>query len=61
MGWIIIILVLFVVLGLSGWLLRIFGAIFDFLLNGIRSGCGCIFTFFAVLFFLYVAAMLIFL
>jgi len=59
-GVIILVVVLFVVLGLSGWLLNAIGNIFSFLLNGMRSGCGCIFTIFAILFFLYVAAMLMF-
>ena len=60
MWWIIIIaIVLFVVLGLAGWLLKFIGNVFYFLLNGIRSGCGCIFTIVATLIFIYVAIMMI--
>ena len=37
------IILLFIVLGLSGWLLKIIGDIFDFFVDGIGHGCGCIF------------------
>ena len=57
---ILVIIVVFVVLGLSGWLLQILGHIANFLLNGIRGGCGCIFTAFAILLGLWVVLQLLF-
>lgn len=48
---IILLSIVFIVLGLSGWLLKIIGNIFDFFVDGIGHGCGCIFDCIVGIFF----------
>lgn len=36
-------LLLFVLLGIGGWIIKLFGYIFEFLFNGILKSIGCLF------------------
>ena len=56
---IILVIILFIVLGFSGWLLKIIGDIFDFFVDGIGHGCGCIFDCIVGIFFLIVVSYVI--
>lgn len=49
-GLIILGIVLFVVLGLDGWLLELIGTIGSFLADGCSHGCGCVFSVIAAIF-----------
>ena len=56
---IILLSIVFIVFGLSGWLLKIIGNIFDFFVDGIGHGCGCIFDCIVGIFFLIVVSYVI--
>ena len=56
-GIIVLIIVLFVVFGLAGWVLKGFGVVFDFLWEGCSTSFGCLFWV-AIAFFVLMALLL---
>jgi len=40
---ILFVLFLFIVLGIGGWILELFGHVFEFLLEGVFKSIGCLF------------------
>lgn len=36
-------IILFILLGIGGWLIKLFGYVFDFLLEGFFKSIGCLF------------------
>ena len=42
-GIIVLVIIGFVVLGVGGWLLKLLGYVFDFLLEGFFKSIGCLF------------------
>lgn len=53
-------LFLFVILGLSGWILKGIGAIFSFLFEGVFTIGGCIVKLIAIIFFSYIVLAMLF-
>ena len=52
-GIIILLIVIFVVFGICGWIIDIFEYIFEFLLEGFFKTLGCLFWIFIISLFLY--------
>lgn len=48
-GIIVLVILAFVFLGLSGWVLKVFGWVFDFLQEGCSTSFGCLFWVFVVM------------
>ena len=51
-GVIVLVILAFVFFGLLGWVLKVFGWVFDFLQEGCSTSFGCLFWVFIILFLL---------
>ena len=52
-GIIVLVIIVFVVLGVGGWFLKLLGYVFDFLLEGFLKSIGCLFWVLIILLILF--------
>lgn len=51
-GLFLLLIVIFVIMGLAGWVLKAFGWVYDFLMEGCSTSFGCLFWVITIIFFL---------